>query len=307
MSSDVEVAVSGGEEGGEETGFAPLDWALLATAAGVWGSSFLFIEIGLDAFSPSLVTWLRLVFGALAVACAPAARRPLPRAAWARTAVVGLVWMAVPLLLFPIAQQHIDSALAGMLNGAVPLTTALVAAVLARRLPRGVTALGLGVGFVGVLAVSAPALRIASGSAFGVGLVLGAVLLYGLALNLVAPLQRAHGSLAVLLRAQVVAVVVTTPFGVLGLGGSTFSWPSLLAVLALGSLGTGLAFVAMTTLVGRVGATAGSVTIYFTPVVAIALGIVVRDEQVALVSVLGAALVVSGAWITSRRRTRPAG
>lgn len=280
--------------------FAPLDWGLLATAAGVWGASFLFIEIGLEAFSPALVTVLRLVFGALALGAFPAARRPLPRAAWGRAALLGVVWMGAPLLLFPLAQQWIDSALAGMLNGAVPLSTALVAAVLARRLPRGRTAVGLLVGFGGVIAVSAPAARDADASLVGVLLVLGAVGLYGVALNIATPLQRAYGALPVLLRAQGVAILMTAPFGLVGLGSSTFAWGPLAAVFALGAFGTGLAFVAMTTLVGRVGATAGSVAIYFTPLVAIVLGVAIRGETVAPVSVVGAAFVVLGAWITSR-------
>ncbi len=75
----------------------------------------------------------------------------------------------------------------------------------------------------------------------------------------------------------------------------------MLAVAALGSFGTGLAFVAMTTLVGRVGATRGSVAIYFLPVVAIALGVIFRDETVAAISLLGTGLVLVGAYLTSRR------
>ena len=63
---------------------------------------------------------------------------------------------------------------------------------------------------------------------------------------------------------------------------------------------TGLAFLAMSTLVGRVGASRGSVTIYFVPVVAIVMGVVVRDETIAIVSLLGTALVLLGAYLTSR-------
>jgi drug/metabolite transporter (DMT)-like permease len=71
-------------------------------------------------------------------------------------------------------------------------------------------------------------------------------------------------------------------------------------MIPLGCLGTGLAFVGMTTLAGRVGAARGSVTIYFIPVVAIALGLLFRDETIAIVSLVGTALVLFGAYLTSR-------
>ena len=80
-----------------------------------------------------------------------------------------------------------------------------------------------------------------------------------------------------------------------------FRSSSALAVGALGFFGTGWAFVAMTTLVGRVGATRGSVAIYFLPVVAIGLGVVFEDETIAAVSLVGTGLVLAGAYLTSRR------
>jgi drug/metabolite transporter (DMT)-like permease len=91
------------------------------------------------------------------------------------------------------------------------------------------------------------------------------------------------------------------PFGLIQAPSSTFSWPSLLAMVALGVFGTGLAFIAMSVLVGRAGATRGAVAIYFIPVVAMLLGVTLRDEIVPIVSVLGVALVLAGAWLTSRR------
>lgn len=104
-----------------------------------------------------------------------------------------------------------------------------------------------------------------------------------------------------LLRAQLAALVLLLPFGLWGLGGSTFTWPSVLAMVPLGVLGTGVAFVFMTTLVGRVGGPRGAVATYFIPVVAIALGVLFLDERVAPAALAGTALVVAGAWLTSRR------
>jgi drug/metabolite transporter (DMT)-like permease len=283
--------------------FGPAEWGLLAAIASVWGSSFLFMEIGLDAFRPGVVTLARIGLGAATLALFRRARRPVDRADLPAIALLGVVWMALPLLLFPLAQQWIDSAVAGMLNGAVPLTTALVAALLLRRLPGSRQLAGIAIGFAGVVAISLPNLQGASATALGTLLVLVAVSLYGLAANLAVPLQQRYGALPVLLRVQLVALLLVTPVGLWQLPGSSWSWPSAVAMLPLGMLGTGLAFVAMTVLVGRAGATRGSVSIYFVPVVAIVLGVVFRGEQVAPIALAGTALVLAGAWLTSRRES----
>ena len=101
---------------------------------------------------------------------------------------------------------------------------------------------------------------------------------YGIAFNLAAPLQQRHGAPSVIWRAQIVALVLLTPLGLVSLPASSFAWSSLLAVAALGCLGTAFAFVAFTPLVGRVGSTRASVTVYFVPAVAIVLGVVFRHE-----------------------------
>jgi drug/metabolite transporter (DMT)-like permease len=281
--------------------FGPMDWGLLAAIASIWGSSFLFMAIGLEAFRPGVVTLARVGLGAVILSLFPKARRPVDRADLGRIALLGVVWMGLPLLLFPIAQQWIDSSLAGMLNGAVPLMTAAVATVLLRRLPGTRQLAGLVVGFAGVVAISWPSIQGARATAVGTILVLMAVSLYGLAANLAVPLQQRYGALPVLLRAQVIALIVVAPFGLLHLPGSSWAWPSVLAMLPLGLLGTGLAFVAMTVLVGRAGAARGSVSIYFVPMVAILLGVLFRDERVAPIALVGTALVLVGAWLTSRR------
>jgi drug/metabolite transporter (DMT)-like permease len=134
----------------------------------------------------------------------------------------------------------------------------------------------------------------------GVTLALGAVFCYSIAINLAVPVQQKYGSLAVLLRVLLVAAVLTAPYGIWSIPGSTFDWGAMAAMVVLGFFGTGVAFVAMATLTGRVGAPRSSIAIYFTPIVAIILGVVFRDERVAVLAVLGTALVLVGAWITSR-------
>lgn len=281
--------------------FGPVEWGLLASIGLMWGSSFVFIAEGLEAFRPGLVAFLRIALGTATVALARRARWPVAREDWGRIAVLGLVWMAAPLLLFPIAQQWIDSSLAGMLNGAMPLFAALTAAILLRRAPRRVQIVGLLLGFTGVAAITWPAIEGASVTALGAFLVILATVLYGIAANMAVPLQQKYGALPVVLRAQLVALLAVLPFGLAALPSSSFKWSSALAMIPLGAGGTGLAFLAMATLVGRAGATRGAVAIYFIPVVATILGVVVRNESVELLQLGGLALVLASAWLASRR------
>ena len=114
------------------------------------------------------------------------------------------------------------------------------------------------------------------------------------------PLQQKYGALPVLWRALMVSVVLTAPYGFYGLSESSWGLAPLLNLLALGIGGTALAFVAATKLAGRVGSSRGSVVSYLTTPVAIVLGVVFRDELVYPISLVGAAVTVVGAYLTTR-------
>jgi drug/metabolite transporter (DMT)-like permease len=288
--------------------FGTVEWGLLTGIALMWGSSFLFMAIGLDAFAPGLITVVRIALGAAALALIPRARRTrIDREDLPRVLLLGITWMGVPLLLFPLAQQWIDSSVAGMLNGAMPLTTAAWAVVLLRRLPAGRQAAGLVIGFIGVVAISLPEIPVGAAAsatgltALGTLLVLVALTLYGLSANIAVPLQQRYGSLPVLLRAQLAALVLTAPFGLVGATRSSWAVGSALAMVPLGVLGTGRAFVMLATLGGLAGSTRGAVAIYFVPIVAMLLGWAIRGEHIHPLAIAGMALVLLGAWLTSRR------
>jgi drug/metabolite transporter (DMT)-like permease len=281
--------------------FGPPEWGLLGAIALMWGSSFVFIEIGLEVLRPTVVALIRIALGAAALAVFPRARRAVAREDWPRIALLSVVWMSLPLLLFPIAQQWIDSSLAGMINGAMPLFAALFYSFLLRHPPGRLQIVGLFVGFLGVVTILVPEAGGASASLVGAGLVLLATACYGLAANQAVPLQQRYGSLPVILRTQLVALATVLPFGLAGLPGSRFTWPAAASMLALSVLGTGLAFVMMAALVGRAGAARGAVAIYFIPVVATIEGALFLNESVSPVAIAGVALVLLGAWLTSRR------
>jgi drug/metabolite transporter (DMT)-like permease len=279
--------------------FSALDWALLAAVAVMWGASFLLIKLSVADFSPTTVAWLRLVFGVVTLGLLPAARTRLRhRRDWWLIGVLGLTWMAVPFLLFPLAEQTIDSALAGMINGAAPLFTAVIALVWFRRRPTSRLLAGLALGFIGVLAVSLPNLR-GLASLAGIGLLLLATLMYGVAFNLAEPLEDRNGALAVIWRAQLVAMVASTPTGMLGLRASSPTLEGWIAVAVLGAVSTGLAFACFTILIGRVGAARASVSVYLVPVVAIVLGAWLAAETISPFDLIGIVLVLLGAYLAS--------
>jgi drug/metabolite transporter (DMT)-like permease len=277
-----------------------MDWILLIVPGVIWGTSFLFIAEGLEAMGPDGVTFTRILVGFLVLALFPGSRGPVRRADWLGIALVGVLWMAFPLSMFPYAEQHVSSALTGMLNGAVPLFTAVVAAGMARRWPsRGIT-MGLAVGLAGAVLMGLPTLGQGRSTALGVLLILAALVSYGFALNVARPVQQRNGALPVIWRAQAVALVLTAPLGLPEVLNAHWSLAPLLSLLALGALGTGVAYVLTVMAAGRVGATKASATAFLIPPVALLLGVLVRGEHVATLSVLGGAVCLAGAWLMRR-------
>jgi drug/metabolite transporter (DMT)-like permease len=283
-----------------ETRTSATDWLLLLVPAVIWGASFLFIAEALEAIGPNGVTFVRILVGFLTLAMFPSTRRPIERGDWKAVALLGFVWFAFPLSMFPHAEMRVSSALTGMLNGAVPLFTAIVASVLARRLPSRGILTGLAVGLSGVVMIALPTLGEGRSNGIGVLLIFVAVLSYGFALPIAQPLQKKYGALPVIWRAQAVALVLTAPLGLPEIPGAQWSAIPVLSLLALGALGTGIAFVMMTTAAGRLGATRASGAVFLTPGVALLLGVLVRGERVAWLSVIGCAVAVAGAWIMRR-------
>lgn len=281
--------------------FTLSDWALLVATALMWGGTFFLTDLALDGLHPLAIAWLRVAFGFVALSFFKKARQPLPRQEWPSIALLGLVWMVIPFLLFPIAQQWIASSLAGMINGASPLFTAAIAAIWYRRAPKGLQLAGLLAGFAGIVSIYLPSLGNAHATALGAGLVLLATASFGIAYNLAGPLQSRNGALPVIWRAQLFSLVVLAPFAIVGMPASTFTWANISASVLLGTFSTGFAFACFTIFVGRVGPSRGSVTIYFVPAIAIALGVVFRNETVAWTALGGMALVLVGAYLTSRR------
>jgi drug/metabolite transporter (DMT)-like permease len=280
--------------------FAPLDWGLFVAVGAIWGSSFLFIAIGLDHFHPGLITWARVGLGAAALALVPASRRRIDPEDRRLVITLSVVWVAVPFTLFPLAEEHINSAITGVLNGAVPFFTGLIGGLFFARPPRGPQRLGIVIGFTGIALVGVGSSS-EGGTAFvGVLMVLVATLFYGLATNLAGPVSQKYGSVVVMSKMLGWATLWTTPFGLWGLFHSSWGWGSAVATAVLGVLGTGIAFALMGTLVSRVGGPRASFITYLIPVVSLVLGAVFRDDEVQPIALAGVVLVLAGAVLASR-------
>ncbi|MYF27162.1 MAG: DMT family transporter [Acidimicrobiia bacterium] len=288
-------------EGSQTGSFGLLDWALLVGVALIWGSSYLFIDIALESLAPPVIAWARSLLGFLALAVLPMARRRIDRADLGRMVLLGLTWVAIPFVLFPLAQRSIDSALAGMFNALVPIWSAVIAALLIRTLPRLRLVVGVALGFIGALLIGYPVASGSEAEAWGVVLVVVATLLYGFSLNTAVPLTQRYGSPALLMWALGIAAALLAPVGLMSIPQSSLRVSSAISVLVLGVLNTGGGYVLMAALVGRVGSTRGSVSIYLLPLVATLLGVTFRNETVVLLQLAGMGLVLMGAWLSSRR------
>jgi drug/metabolite transporter (DMT)-like permease len=282
-----------------------IDLALLIVPGVIWGASFLFIAEGLEAIGPNGVTFVRIFVGFLTLSMIPAARRPIVASDRVKTAALGVLWLAFPLSMFPLAEQYVSSALTGMLNGATPICAAAVASIMARRLPSRTVLTGLAVGLLGAVIIALPDISNGGGSghqAWGILLIVAAIVSYGIAINLARPLQQRNAALSVTWYALAVAALLTAPLGIPDLLDAHWTPRALASLLTLGAFGTAIAQVLTATAAGRMGATAASTTSFLIPVVALLLGVGVRHERVAWLSIAGAGICLTGAWIIRQAR-----
>ncbi|MFE7766779.1 DMT family transporter [Streptomyces sp. NPDC057438] len=288
---------------------AAVDWRLrFAFLSLVWGFSFLLIKVGTQAYAPFQVTFGRLLFGTLVLAVAMAVKRErLPRGArtWGHLTVAALLLNALPFSLFAYAELTIPSTLAGICNATSPLWgMALSLVALSEDRPTRVRVAGLGLGFLGVLTVLGAWQGFSGLDARGTTMALLASLSYPVGWIYVrrtlAGTSTSHLSLtgAQLLLATAQLAFVTPLFTALP---HSFPVLPLLAVVALGALGTGVAMLLQYGLVSEVGPTTAQMVTYFIPVIATAAGVVLLGESLAWSTPVGAAIVLAGAALTQAR------
>ena len=281
--------------------FGPIEWGMTTAVAVTWGASFLFIAIAIDHVATGVVPIARLTFGALALACFPAARKKIAREDIRRVALLGLVAMTVPFYLYPLAEHSVSSSIAGMINGSIPLTTVMAAAILTRTWPTRRRIIAVIIGFSGIALISFGSVGDGKGASIhGVAFLLIATCCYAFTSILSREMQMKYGTLCVLLWQELFALLFSLPLGIPAFFDSSFSWSALAALVVLGAFGTGFAYVMYGMLMVRAGAVRGVIGVFFTPIVATILGIAFRDEKVSLLAFIGMFIVIIGAYLTSR-------
>lgn len=281
-------------------------WMLLWGLAAVWGGSYLLIKIALDSLEPMVIVAGRLLLGAavlLAIAARRGALEPL-RGRVLEVAVLGIFQVGAPLSLITFGELHVASGLTGILVAASPLFTVLLVLGGFGRADT-VSSWAIGGVLLGLVGV---------GLLFGVDLTGSGDAILGGSLILLAGVGYAAGPLYVRRRFAGVppvgmaaatmtsSAVVTLPFGLAGLGASSFDAGPVFAVVVLGVLGTGLAFYVMFTLIATVGAPRASMVAYLAPGFSVAYGALFNDEVITLAMIAGLVLILLGSWTAGQGR-----
>ena len=283
----------------------------IAVLAGIWGCSFLFIKVALEGVTATQVVLARIVLGAVALAGFAVVRRerwPTSARTWLHLALMGIVANVVPFLGFSWGEEHgATSGLAGIYNATTPLWTLMFAIVgLPSERPTRNRLLGLGVGFIGVLVVLAPWRAVQGAHLSGQLACLGAGACYGVAFVWTRRFLSGTGSPLGLAAAQLTCAAVE--FAVLApfVAARHVSLPPRvwLSLLALGAVGTGIAYVIYYGLIAEVGATTASTVTYLVPLVAVTLGVAALGEQIRWNDFVGAAVVVAGIAVAESRLPR---
>jgi len=292
--------------------------------AAIWGCSFLFINVGLESFTPAGVAFTRIAFGAVTLIIVSIITRTpiLPRWSWKYVFVASMLWASVPWMLFSFGQQYVTSALAGIINGTTPLMT-LIAIMIAfpEEKPTRQRIIGLLVGFIGIVIVVGVWNLVASeerSNLIGIGALVLAVCCYGTAFPFARrylsgtgehaapnPIALATGLMigGLIVTGPVVAITGLTRDGVGNVSSSSF-----FSLVALGALGSGIAYVLNFVVVQRSDATTASTVTYLTPLFAVIVGAIVLSERITWNEPVGGLLVVLGAAIAQGivRLRRPA-
>jgi drug/metabolite transporter (DMT)-like permease len=282
-------------------------WALFFLLSAVWGASYLFIKIGLRDMSAAEIVVARTALAALVllpVAWQRGALRGIARRA-PEVVLLGTIQMAIPFTLITLGERHIASSLAGILVAAAPIWIAIIAPLVAPdEASYGWSLAGVLIGIVGVALLLGVDLGGDSQAVLGGLMVVFAALGYACAGLFIKkrfhdadPVGLVAGTTLTAAILLLPAAIITAPSGAPGAG-------PLAAVIALGVVGTGLAFVLVNVLVAAMGAARMSLVAYVSPAFALVYGVVFLDEGVSAGTFAGLALILAGSWLAAGGRLR---
>lgn len=288
--------------------FTPTDVGLLLALSSMWGFSFLFIKVAVTEVSPLWVVAVRTTIGAVVLLVILRMRgRRLPRGlvTWGHLLVLAIPGNVLPWTMVAWAEQYIPSGLAAVLNALVPIATLSVAASvgLERMTPAKLT--GLFAALAGTTIVVSGEI-VVDGRMWPVLAVILATLGYAYAsVHAKRHVSAHHAPLSIASGQVLLAGCISVPAA--WLVGPTPVWGALSAaaigsLIALGALGTGLAFLVFYMLIERVGATNATMVTYLIPIVGLAAGAIVLGERFGLHVFGGAVVIVVGIWLAQRER-----
>jgi len=277
---------------------------LLLTLASIWGASFLFIKLGVDEVEPAVVVLGRIAVGFGVLVPFVLARRVRLdiRAMWVPFVVLGTLNNAVPYWLLAFAETRIDSGLAAVIQAAAPILTV----VLAMRIDpsqrvRGMRLVGVGVGFVGVALL----VGVQEGGQLVAALaVLGTATCYAISALYAGRAVRSFGPLEVTVGQLAVGLLLAAPFGLAQLPSEAPPAKAVAAIVALGALSTGVAYLLYFTLIARAGASRAILVTYLVPAFALVYGTVFLDEPVTVSALAGLVLILGGTALGTGARLR---
>ena len=283
----------------------------LVLLAFIWGWSFLFIKVAVEGMTPTTVAAARIALGAIALHAVLIVRKvtlPTNRTFWHRAAVTAIFANILPFTLLAWGEERITSALTAVLNASTPLFTALAAAVMLRTKLGARAGIGLIVGIGGVaVAAGVGGADLAHSSITGSLAAVGAGACYGFGFTYAAKHQL-HESALVAATGQLTAgAVLLTPVAIATSisEGVDLEPHRIVAVVLLGAVGTGIAYILYYQLVAALGPTTTSLVTYLVPVTAVAVGIAFLDENFHVRVLLGGAMIVLGIALVQRRLQLP--
>jgi drug/metabolite transporter (DMT)-like permease len=302
-------------DGGIRLNLGPRDWALLTALSLLWGGSFFFVEVALDALPPFTLVLLRVALAAAALHLflrVSGLGMPAGWRVWAAFFGMGLLNNAIPFTLLVWGQTQISSSLASILNATTPMFTVLVAHAATRdeRITGG-RLLGVVIGFAGVAVMLGPDALAGLGDDLLAQIAcLGAALSYAFAGVFgrrfkrmgVKPVQTAAGQVtASSLLLLPLALLVDRPWA-LALPGLDV-WA---AVVGLALLSTALAYILYFRILSTSGATNLLLVTLLIPVTAILLGVMILGERLEPEHLGGMALIALGLAAIDGRPVRAA-
>ena len=276
----------------------------------VWGSSFVFIKLGLEFLTPVGVAFGRCALGAmilLLIVKVRGIKLPTDPKTWFILWIVSLLLNVFPGILFALAQTEVTSVLAGIVNATTPLTTLLAIFIFFRKEKvKSYQVFGLLIGFSGVATVFGVWRGLGSNAPWAIGALLVAVSCYGLSFpfstRFIMPRKLQPEALATI-QVSMAAITLLPLYLFDGIAEDNYQLNSLLAMLALGVLGSGFAYIWNFSIIAAAGGSIASTVTYVTPVVAVFVGWLFLGEQITWHEPVGAVFVILGAAITQGRFT----